>query len=48
MNNNSFDSGFKNDNQKKFHRIMRIIKIGNIMATAFLLIFIINYLIGVN
>jgi len=42
------NNNFKNENQKKFHRIMRVIKLGNIMATAILLIFIVNYLIGVN
>lgn len=48
MNNNNFGNGFKNDSQRKFHRIMRLIKFGKIMATVILLIFLINYLIGVN
>jgi flagellar basal body L-ring protein FlgH len=47
MNGNDF-RGFSNDKQRKFYRITRAIKIGNIIATVILLIFIIRYLIGVN
>ena len=47
MNGNGF-RGFSNDKQRKFYRITRAIKIGNIIATVILLIFIVRYLIGVN
>ena len=47
MNGNDF-KGFSNDKQRKFYRITRAIKIGNVIATVVLLIFIIRYLIGVN
>jgi hypothetical protein len=47
MNGNDF-RGFSNDNQRKFYRITRTIKIGNVIATVILLVFIIRYLIGVN
>jgi len=47
MNGNDF-RGFSNDNQRKFYRITRAIKIGNVIATVILLIFIIRSLIGVN
>jgi hypothetical protein len=40
--------GFSNDKQRKFYRITRAIKIGNVIATVILLIFIVRYLFGVN
>lgn len=48
MNNNNYDDGFSNENQRKFHKITRMIKIGNVIATVILMVFIIRYLLGVN
>ena len=48
MNNNNYDDGFSNNNQRKFHKITRMIKIGNVIATVILMVFIIRYLLGVN
>lgn len=48
MNNKNYGDGFSNENQRKFHKITRTIKIGNIIATVILLVFIINYLLGVS
>ncbi len=48
MNDKNYGDRFTNENQRKFHKITRMIKIGNIVATVILLVFIINYLLGVN
>jgi len=48
MNDRNYGDGFSNENQRKFHKITRVIKIGNIIATVILLVFIINYLLGVG
>jgi len=48
MNDKNYDDGFSNENQRKFHKITRTIKIGNVIATVILMVFIIRYLLGVN